>query len=287
MVFHALLDPGDEVILGDPNYPGYGAAIEMAGGRPVYVPCGPDEGFRLTADRIRQAITPRTKAVLVVNPSNPGGGVQTMDELLELAELAQAFDLLVISDEIYERYVWEGSHNSFAALPGMMDRTITVGGFSKTFCMTGWRIGYIAGPPDFISAITEVRYAHSICAADFVQWGALEALQGDTGTHVAAITREFGERRQVVTTALHRLGIPHSRSEGGYFVMLAPKGLDQSGEAVAHSLLREAGLHTWPGAMFGTTVDAYVRIGLVHPVPVLETAVERLAAWRDRARISP
>lgn len=279
IVLRALLDPGDEVILADPNYPGYETAILMAGGRAVFVPAGPDEGFNISLETVAHAVTPKTKVILLVTPSNPCGAVASEADLESLAALAQERDILVISDEIYERYVWMGArHHSIASFPGMADRTITVNGFSKTYCMAGWRLGYIAGPRDFIARLSEVRYAYSICAAEFVQWAALEALRPETQSYVEAVVTEFNERRQAFVQALDRMGLPHSQPRGGYFVLFAPRDAG-SGAEVALDLVLRAGVYTWPGVMFGSTIKSFVRVGLVRPVPILEEAAARLEWW--------
>lgn len=280
-VLCGLLDSGDEIILADPNYPGYFTAIALTGARPVTIPAGPAEGYRMPVEAIAAALTPRTKAILFVNPSNPGGATFHARDLRALAALVEERDLVVIADEIYDRYVWEeGGHTSLAALPGMASRTVTVGGFSKTYCMTGWRLGYIAGPSDFVRGLMEVRYAHGICAAEFTQWAGVKALSPVTEVHVAHILGEFRRRRDVFVEGLDRIGLLHSEVQAGYFVLVRVPAIDD-GVVVAHSLVEQARLHTWPGRMFGTIIDSWVRISLVHPIPVLQAVLGRLEAWSE------
>lgn len=273
-----LVEPGDEVILGDPVYPAHVVAILLAGGTPVLVPARAENRFVPTVEDVKAHLTPRTKALIIVTPSNPGGAVFSRDALEATAQLVQERDLFVLSDEIYEKYVYDDTlqHISIASLPGMADRTLTINGFSKTYCMTGWRLGYVAGPAEVISYLGEIRLAHSICASSIAQYGGLEALSDRTVPYVQNIVETFGERRRFVLQSLEDMGLEHNNPPGTYFVLANTVGTGMTSFEFALHLVEQTGVHVWPGAMFGNAIDEYVRIGLVQPLERLEEAMARM-----------
>lgn len=206
LIMQALLDPGDEVLVPDPRYTSYDEAIESAGGRMVMIPTDHEDAFNLRPEAIRAAITPRTKALLIVTPSNPTGGIVTEERLREIAQIAIEHNIVVISDEIYEKFVYDHwKHFSIGSLPGMAERTITLNGFSKTYAMTGLRVGYVVAPANFIRALEQVKAHTSGAAAAVSQRAALAAVTG-TQEPVQEFHRIYDERRRVLMAGLSSLG---------------------------------------------------------------------------------
>lgn len=274
----ALIEPGDEVILGDPVYPAHVVAVLLAGGTPILVPAYAEHRFVPTVEDIQAHVTPRTKAIIIVTPSNPGGAVFSREALEETARFAREYDLFVLSDEIYEKYIYDDvlQHISIASLEGMAERTLTINGFSKTYCMTGWRLGYVAGPAEVIDYLGEIRLAHSICASSIAQYAGLEALSDRTTQYVDNIVATFGERRRFVLRSLEEMGLEHNNPPGTYFVLANTASTGMTSFEFALRLVEQAGVHVWPGAMFGAAIDDYVRIGLVQPYARLEDAMGRM-----------
>ncbi|HEY6040998.1 MAG TPA: aminotransferase class I/II-fold pyridoxal phosphate-dependent enzyme, partial [Anaerolineae bacterium] len=212
----AVVDPGDEVIVVEPCFVAYKPSVLFAGGTPVVVETRVENDFQVDANDIRAAITPRTKMIFIGYPNNPTGAVMSRQRLLEIAAVAQEHDLLVLSDELYDRLVYGVEHVCFATLPGMKERTILLGGWSKNYAMTGWRVGFAAGPEDIL---TEIRKAHQyiiMSAPTMAQWAALEALEhGDES--VEAMVSEYDQRRHLIVSGLNHVGLPTFEPKGAFY----------------------------------------------------------------------
>lgn len=275
--FRAILNPGDEVLITDPYYPGHVVTTFFAGANPVLVPAGPEGGFIPRLADLESAVTDRTKILVITNPSNPGGVVYTRKQLEAYAGFAVKHDLMVVSDEIYKRFNYSDKpFISFASLPGMWDRVITVGSFSKAYAMTGFRVGWAAAPEDIASALGEVKHNSSLSTCTISQYAALAAFEPESEAYVQEIKSTFARRRKLFMEGIEKMGLSHNRPESGYVVLVNLRGRT-SVDAVrfAEALVSEFEVSLWPGAMFGTTVNDWLRIGLVKPEPLLEETLAR------------
>ncbi len=253
----AYLNPGDEVILPDPAWVSYEAVILLAGAKPVYVPTYFDEGYIINPDRVREAITPKTKAIIINSPSNPTGAVQPEEALKAIADICVEKDLIVLTDEIYEHILYEGKHVSLAAMPGMWERTYTVSGLSKTYAMTGWRIGWLIA--DDVKSINKLQ-SHSItCCTSFVQEAAIEAIKG-TQEPKAAMVKEFKKRRDLALDIIADIpGLECNRPNGAFY--LFPRyDMDIKSNDLADKILREGHVAVTPGRAFGPCGEGSFRM---------------------------
>ncbi|MFH9075237.1 pyridoxal phosphate-dependent aminotransferase [Streptomyces alboflavus] len=278
--FLSVLDPGDEILVPTPSWVSYGAMAQLAGARPVPVPLAADQGFRLSRDRLERQVSGATKAIVVNTPNNPTGHVLDEDEARDIAEFAAAHDLFVISDEIYEKIRYGGArHLSPASLPSCADRTLTVNGFSKGYAMTGWRLGYVAGPAGVIGDVLKAQQHTVGCAGSFVQRGALAALTGPQEP-VQDMADEYAARRKLVVDGLNALPGVSCSAPGGAFYAFADirgTGFDDSAE-FATWLLTTAGVAVTPGTAFGPGGEGHVRLSFATSRDVIEQALDRVGA---------
>ncbi|HXJ56344.1 MAG TPA: aminotransferase class I/II-fold pyridoxal phosphate-dependent enzyme [Verrucomicrobiae bacterium] len=283
LAFRALINPGDEVIYHEPCYVSYAPGIAMAHGVPVAVACSAQDQFAVRADNIDRAITPRSKLLVLNFPTNPTGGTMTKGELLKIAELVQRHDLLVLTDEIYSELTFEGEHVSIAALPGMVERTVFLHGFSKAYAMTGFRIGYACGPAEIIEAMMKIHQYSMLCASIISQEAALEAIQ-----HGQADTDEMRDqyrlRRNFIVQAFNQMGLPCHLPRGSFYAFphLAPTGLNSREFAVR--LLHEEKVACVPGSAFGPSGEGFLRCCFATSLEQIQTAVERIARFVQQLR---
>jgi Aspartate/tyrosine/aromatic aminotransferase len=277
----ALLDPGDEVIVLTPCFVAYQAEVVLAGGVPVEVPCRMENNFDLDPQDIEAAITPRTKAILIGYPNNPTGAVASRENLLQVARLAEKHDLIVISDEIYDRLVYGVKHICFPTLPGMKSRTILLGGFSKDYAMTGWRIGYVAGPPELIKGLLRVHQYTVMSAPTTAQMGALEALKNGE-EYVCQMTAEYDRRRKLIVKGLNQIGLPTFEPFGAFYAFpkVSITGLDD--ETFAERLLQEEKVAVVPGNAFGAGGAGFVRCSYATAYDKIEEALHRIEKFVNR-----
>ncbi len=274
----ALIDPGDEVLIPDPVWLHYFYCVQMAGGVPIHVPLRAENQFQVDPADLRRAITPRTKMIVVNSPHNPTGAVLGKAVLQEIAQIAIEKDLLVLSDEIYEKIIYDDAqHFSIASFPGMADRTLTANGFSKAYSMTGWRLGYIAGRKNLIDPMIRVHQYSATSATSFAQAGALEAYRGPQDC-VREMTNEFARRRHLVLARLQDIpGIACVKPAGAFYVFPSIKKLGKTSDEITLHLLRQAGIAVVPGSAFGDFGEGYVRLAYSNSYANLETAMTRLA----------
>ena len=272
---NALLENGDEVIIPTPCFVSYQPEVSLAGGVPVEVPTCMQEGFNLHIPAIEQAITPRTKAVLINYPNNPTGAVSSRECLLELARIAEERDLIVISDEIYDRLVYGVDHICFPSLPEMQKRTILIGGFSKDYAMTGWRLGYVAAPANLIKGMLLVHQYTIMAAPTMSQIAAVTAIT-ECETHVEAMRKEYDSRRRLIVDGLNTIGLPTVEPHGAFYVFpqVSGTGLDES--AFAKRLLQEKKVAVVPGTAFGNAGQGFVRCSYATASDQIEEALTRI-----------
>jgi len=274
-----LLDPGDEVITPSPHYDEYTRDAKILGGTLVPMPTTPESNFTVDVADLEAAITDRTRAIIVVTPNNPTGTVLPESTLLDIAELAKQRDLLVVSDEIYEYYTFDGhKHISTASLPGMRERTITINSFSKSFAITGLRLGYVAAPEPIMDAMLPFHHAMMICANVVTQYGGLAIMENSRDwfdEHLA----EYDRRRKLWTAALDEIGLPYSEPQGAYYVFIdiRPTGLT-SAEFVAKAR-EEAKLVFQPGTIGGGAGEGFIRGALTRGSPEFEEGLERFKTF--------
>jgi aminotransferase len=277
----ATLDPGDEVIVPTPCFVAYQPEIILAGGTPVPLATHVEDAFQVSASNVEGLIAPRTKALLIGYPNNPTGAVMSRERLLGLARVAEARDLLVISDEIYDRLVYAGhKHVCFAALPGMRERTITLGGFSKAYAMTGWRIGYAAAPAPILAEMRKIHQYTIMSAPTMAQIAALEALKNGE-PHVQAMVEEYDRRRRLIVDGLNSLSLPTFEPKGAFYAYpsIAASGLTDQG--FAESLLNEERVAVVPGSAFGGDTS-FVRCSYATAYEKIEQALERIQRFMRR-----
>lgn len=284
LLMQALLDLGDEVLVPDPRYTSYDEAIASAGGKFVLIPTDHDDAFNLRPEAVEAAITSKTKALLIVTPSNPTGGIVTEDRLRAIAEIAIRHNLIVISDEIYEKFLYDGwQHFSIGSLPGMAERTVTLNGFSKTYAMTGFRVGFIAAPANLIDAMAKVKAATTGPTATISQWAGLAALQG-AQEPLREFQRIYAERRALMMTGLRDLGLNFSDPRGAFFFWTNSSSIGIHATELSYLLLKEGHVLLFPGTGFGENWGGYLRISILQTTDLLQEALGRMKPILDRYR---
>ena len=275
----SLLDPGDEIIVPCPGYNPYQQAAEMADAVVRKVPMTMETNFTLTAEMIEPHVTERSKILVLINPNNPTGTITPPDQVRAIAELARRHDLIVISDEIYARLTFGNNVvQPVAALPGMKERTITLSGFSKAYAMTGWRIGYLAGPRALIGPMTEVNHAFAISTAAVSQHAALAAVTGPQDC-VEEMRRTYEGRRAAILEGLRAMGMGYAEPQGGFYVYadVASLGLGIGAGAFCERLLAEGRVMMYPGTIYGDHTDDFVRMSMTQPEARIREAMNRMA----------
>ena len=277
----AVLDAGDEVIVPQPCFVAYGPEVTLAGGVPVYLATRVEDSFQVTAEDIERAITPRTKAVLIGYPNNPTGAVMSRAALEQVADLAERRDIFVISDEIYDRLVYGVEHVCFASLPRMRERTITLGGFSKAYAMTGWRIGYAAAPAELLAAMRKVHQYTIMSAPTTAQVAAVTAL-AEGEAFVEKMVSEYDRRRRLIVGGLNRLGLPCFEPRGAFYAFpsIMRSGMDDT--QFAERLLEEERVAVVPGAAFGAAGAGFVRCSYATAYEQIEEALNRMESFLRR-----
>ncbi len=277
----ASLDPGDEVIVPEPCFVSYASGVTLAGGNPVSVPTFVQDGFQLTAETLRAALTPRTKALLIGYPNNPTGAVLGRERMAEIAALAEEHDLLVISDEIYDRLVYGVQHTCFSSLPGMRERTIVLQGFSKAYAMTGFRVGYALAPAPLLAAMRKVHQYLIMSAPTVGQRAALAAML-EAEEAVQEMVARYDRRRKLIVTGLNEIGLTCFEPQGAFYAFpsIAVTGMDD--ETFAETLLQEERVAVVPGSAFGQSGRGFVRCSYATAYDQIEEALERMARFMRR-----
>jgi aminotransferase len=277
----AILDPGDEVIVPDPGYVAYMPCTVMTGGTVVPVPTFVENDFKVKAEEIEKRITPRTKALLLGFPNNPTGAVMDRNELEQIADIVRRHDLLVVSDEIYDRLIYGVEHTCFASLPDMQERTILINGFSKAYAMTGWRIGYAMARAEIIEAMMKVHQYVMMCTSIMSQMAALEAVKNGEES-VIQMVAEYDRRRKVIVKGLNKIGLPCFEPKGAFYAFPSIKSTGLSSAEFAEQLLMEEKVAVIPGSAFGECGEGYVRCCYAVSLPEIEEALERMQRFVRR-----
>ena len=275
---HAILDPGDELLCPDPYYVAYQPVCVLAGGTFVPVPTEMENEFRLRAEDLEARITPRTKALLIGYPSNPTGAQMTREDLMAIARVVERHDLVVISDEIYDRLSYDLPHTCFASLPGMRERTVLLGGFSKAYALTGWRVGWACAPAPILEAMMKVHQYVIMSAPTPSQYAALAALE-EGEEESRRMVEDFDRRRHLVMEALQRMGLPCPPPRGAFYAFPSVRPTSLDDVEFAHRLLQEEKVAVIPGSAFGERGRGHVRICYAAPRHHLEEALQRMARF--------
>ncbi len=276
-----LLNPGEEVIVPTPCFVAYQAEVILAGGVAVEVPTFVEDGFQMRPEALEAAITPRTKAILISSPNNPTGGVASREVLLEIGRIAEKHDLVVISDELYDQLVYGVEHVCFASLPGMWQRTVLLGGFSKNYAMTGWRVGFAAAPEEILRGMLRVHQYTIMSAPTPSQEAALEALKNGA-PYVKEMRLEYDRRRRLIVGGLNQLGLPTFEPHGAFYAFpdIRASGMDE--ETFAQKLLQEERVAVVPGTAFGPGGEGYVRCSYATAYEKIEEALSRIERFMRR-----
>lgn len=283
LAMRAILNPGDEVLIPDPCYVAYPADVILAGGVPVFVPTSPENDFVVRAVDIEARLTKQTKAILIGYPANPTGAVISRTQANAIAEIAHKHNLVIISDEIYARLVYDGEHVCFPSLPQMKERTILISGLSKSHAMTGWRVGYVAAEPRLIQALTKIHQYTMLCAPTVAQMAALEALRnGDA--EVERMVQEYNRRRRLIVKRLNEIGLSCLEPKGAFYVFPSIRATGMSSEEFATKLLMEEKVAVVPGIAFGQCGEGFVRCCYATSLSNIEEALRRIDKFLTRHR---
>jgi len=278
MGFAAFLKEGEEVLIPSPMFVSYAPTVILAGGKPVEVPTYEENEFRLSVDDLEKYVSEKTRALIINSPNNPTGAVLTKKDLEEIADFAVEHDLIVLSDEVYEHFVYDGIRNhSIASLDGMFERTITLNGFSKTFAMTGWRLGFVAAPAWIIEKMTRFQMYNATCPVTFAQYAAAKALRDERSWKaVEEMRKEYDRRRNLVWKRLNEMGLPTVKPKGAFYIFPRIKDTGLTDKEFSELMLKEARVAVVPGSAFGKAGEGYIRISYATAYEQLEEAMDRM-----------
>lgn len=280
IAFRTMLDPGDEVIVPEPCFVSYVPCITMAGGVPVRLALEEKDEFKLTKQKLLSAITDKTKMVVLPFPNNPTGAIMTHEELQIVADVIKEHDLFVLSDEIYSELSYQGNHVSIAAIPGMKERSVVINGFSKSYAMTGWRLGYAVGPKEIIKQMIKVHQYLIMSAPTTSQYAAIEALRnGDED--VAKMRESYDERRRFLVKELREMGMPCFEPMGAFYVFPNISCFGMTSEEFAKTLLEKEHVAVVPGSAFGTCGEGFLRISYAYSIEDLKKALVKIQNFID------
>lgn len=275
LVMRALLGPGDAVLIPDPAYVSYAPCATLAGAEVNYIPTRAEEGFRLRIEDLEQAYTPNSKLLVLSYPNNPTGAIMTREDYLPIARFVSEHDLIVLSDEIYSDLTYEGTHTAFASLPLMRNRTLHVSGFSKSYAMTGWRVGYAAGHSDFIQAMTRIHQYTMLCAPITAQVAALEALRS-AGNAMREMVSTYDRRRRLMVHGFRKMGLRCFEPQGAFYVFPDISATGLNSEEFAEQLLLEEKVAVVPGTAFGPSGEGHIRCSYAYSTEQLQEALNRM-----------
>ncbi|MBR1909623.1 MAG: aminotransferase class I/II-fold pyridoxal phosphate-dependent enzyme [Lachnospiraceae bacterium] len=283
IALRAMIDPGDEVIVPQPSYVSYEPCAILAGAKPVIVELKNEDDFRLTAEELEEAITDKTKILVLPFPNNPTGAIMEREDLEKIAKICIEKDIFVLSDEIYAELTFKKDHVSIASLPGMKERTIVINGFSKAYAMTGWRLGYALGPEEIIAQMTKIHQFAIMCAPTTSQYAAVEALRnGDED--VKKMRTSYNQRRNYLMNAFREMKLPCFEPFGAFYVFPDIREFNMTSEEFAFALLDSQSVAVVPGTAFGDCGEGFLRISYAYSIEQLKTAMGRLALFIEELR---
>ncbi len=281
VALRAMLDPGDEVLIPEPCYVSYVPCVKLAGGVPVTIDLKAENEFRLTKQEVLDALTDKTKILVLTFPNNPTGSIMTKEDLEDIAEVVKEKDLFVISDEIYAELTYGTKHVSIASLPGMKERTIVINGFSKAFAMTGWRLGYATGPKEIIAQMTKIHQFAIMCAPTTSQYAAVEALRhGDND--VEMMREAYDQRRRFLVDRFEKMGLDCFEPFGAFYIFPSIQKFGMTSEEFATRLLQEEKVAVVPGDAFGKCGEGFLRISYAYSIDNLKVALDRMENFIKR-----
>jgi len=281
LVMRAVLEPGDVVLVPDPSYVSYAPCAILAGASVRYIPTHAKEDFRLRVEDLNEVYTPKAKLLVLSYPNNPTGAIMRREDLIPIADFVAKHDLLVLADDIYSDLTYEGRHVSFASLPGMHDRTLFVSGFSKSYAMTGWRIGYVAGHADLISGLTKIHQYTMLCAPITGQFAALEALRSASEAKDEMVTA-YDRRRRLMVHGFRQMGLDCFEPLGAFYVFPDISKTNLSSEMFAEELLKEEKVAVVPGTAFGPSGEGFIRCSYAYSIEQLQEALIRITNFVER-----
>ena len=277
----SLLETDDEVLITSPRFTTYDLTVRMCNAKPIPVPTYEDDNFALMPDTIEKKINSKTKLIVLVSPNNPTGAVTPPENIKKIAEIAIKYNLIVIADEIYADLIYENhEHLSIGTLKNMKERTLTLNGFSKTYAMTGWRIGYIAGPEDIVNKMSEIRHSLSINSCTFSQYGALAALEGPQDDFFK-MKEEYNIRRKYCMEALNDIGFSYGDPGGAFYIYTNVSSSGLAASNFCKKLLENTGVLLFPGTLFGDVEDKYIRLSYLQPINKIEESMKRIKKFID------
>ena len=278
LAFRATLNPGDEVVYPEPCFVSYAPCVLLADGVPVTIPLSADTNFKLTAEKLEASLTPKTKALLMSYPNNPTGAIMEKEDLEPIAEVVKKHDLLVITDEIYCELTYKGTHASIASLPGMQERTILINGFSKTYAMTGWRLGYALAPAEIMQYMVKIHQFGIMSAPTVSQYAAIDAIKNSDGD-IEMMRESYDQRRRYLMAAFREMGLPCFEPFGAFYVFPDISEFGMTSEEFCTKFLEAEKVAVVPGSAFGDCGDKYVRISYAYSLDELREAMKRLARF--------
>lgn len=281
LVMRAVLEPGDVVLVPDPSYVSYAPCAILSGAKVNYVPTYAKEDFRMRVEDLKQVYTPEAKLLVLSYPNNPTGAIMTREDLLPIADFVAEHDLLVLADDIYSDLVYDHSHVSFASLPGMRDRTLFVSGFSKSYAMTGWRIGYVAGHADLIQGMTKIHQYTMLCAPIMGQFAAIEALRSANEAKDDMV-KAYDRRRRLLVHGFRQMGLDCFEPLGAFYVFPDISKTRLSSEEFAEQLLKEEKVAVVPGTAFGPSGEGHIRCSYAYSIEQLQEALKRIGSFVER-----
>ena len=283
IALRAMINPGEEVLIPQPSYVSYEPCAILAGATPVIIDLKAENEFRLTAQELRDAITDKTKVLILPFPNNPTGAIMERKDLEAIAEVILEKDIFVISDEIYSELTYNGKHVTIAELPGMQERTIVINGFSKAFAMTGWRLGYACGPANIIEQMTKIHQFAIMCAPTTSQYAAVAALR-DGDEDVAQMCESYNQRRRFLMHAFKEMGLPCFEPFGAFYVFPCIKEFGMTSDEFATRFLQEYKVAVVPGTAFGDSGEGFLRISYAYSIEDLKVAIGRMERFINRLR---
>lgn len=281
IALRSILDPGDEVIVVEPCFVSYSPLVTLAGGTPIHVQAETEQEFKISPEKLESAITSKTKAIMICSPNNPTGTMLNKEELQKIAEIAERYDLLILSDEIYAELVYDEAYTSMAAISGMKERTILISGFSKGFAMTGWRLGFVCAPEEISAAMLKVHQYGMMCAPTMAQYAGLEAMKNGRD-EVEEMRKSYRRRRNYMVSSFNELGLTCHSPGGAFYVFPSIQSTGLTSNQFAEQLLIEEKVAVVPGSVFGESGEGFVRCSYATSIEQLQEAIKRIRSFLEK-----